>query len=761
VKEIGNPRAVDGTWSRHAWRLAALWVLVLAAYSNSFQAGLVFDSANVIAGDPRIREARARNAQLILSEEYWYGRAKSGLYRPITTLSYLINYATFGNGVRPAGYHWVNLALHSANVGLVYALGILIFEDTALAWALAALWGLHPLLTESVTNIVGRADLLAGCGVLSGLLCYVKSAAATGRRKAAWLAALAAAQTMALFSKESGAVLPGIMLLYDLTWPRLTKWRARWPGYAALALPFAVFLYLRGAAPTSMAIDFSENPLVSAGFWAARLTALKVIGKFLWLFLWPARLTADYSYNAIPVGWKLDWDDAAPLLAIACCLGAVAAAFRWKPNEGKLKHALPFFLLFFLVALAPVSNLIVLIGSIMAERFVYLPAVGLAGCLAVAIRALTGRLQWIAVGLLCLAFGARTYARNFDWRDELSLWTSAEKAYPASARPHNNLGNALARVPGRLQDAVAEYHAALRIKPDDPITHYNLGNALAKMPERLPDAIAEYRAALRSDPSYTDAHINLGNALVLQPGGLSDAAAEYETALRLEPGSAYAHYNLGNLFAGVPGKLADAIGEYRAALAVNPAMVEAHNHLGDALSQMPGRLPDAVAEYQAALRLEPGSAEAHYGLGNLLATVPGKLADAIAEYRAALAIDPGNAKVHSNLGSCLSQMPGRLPEAIAEYQAALRIEPGNAEAHYNLGNALAEMPGRTADAMAEFEAAIRSQPGFADAHFNLGKLLARTPGRIPDAIAEFEAAVRIAHDPEAQQMLNQLRAGRR
>ena len=522
MKQITKPREfdrqVERRWRRHVWGLAALWILVLAAYSNSFQAGLVFDSANVIAGDPRIREATAHNLGLIVSHGYWFKRETSGLYRPVTTLSYLVNYTAFGNGTKPAGYHWVNLALHSANVALVYALGVLIFEDAALALALAAVWGLHPLLTESVTNIVGRADLLAALGVLAGLLCYVKSAAAMGRRKAGWLAALAGAQALGLFSKESAALLPGIMLLYDLLWPKRTTWRARWPGYAALALPFALFFYLRGEVHTHMMVDFAENPLVSAEFWTARLTALKVIGKFIWLFLWPARLSADYSYNAIPLfGWRLDWDDALAILPVAAIL-----FLAWQvrsPANGKLKHAPPFFLAFFFIAIAPVSNLIVLIGSIMAERFVYLPAVGLAGCLVLAIRALAGRFQWIAMALLCLAFGARTYARNFDWRHELSLWTSAEKAYPAAARPHNNLGNALAQVPGRLPDAVAEYEAALRIKPDDAVFHYNLGNALAKMPDRLPGAIAEYRAALRSDPAYADAHINLEMCWCSSPGG--------------------------------------------------------------------------------------------------------------------------------------------------------------------------------------------------------------------------------------------------
>ncbi|MGA2723828.1 MAG: hypothetical protein ABSG79_15630, partial [Bryobacteraceae bacterium] len=169
--EDPSVQAAHPAWRRHAWRMLALWALVLAAYSNSFQAGLVFDSAVAISADTRIRAVTPENLRLILTEQYWHGSTAFGLYRPLTTFSYLLNYAVFGNGTHPAGYHWVNLALHGVNVSLVYLLGILVLGAPAPAFALAALWGVHPLLTESVTNIVGRADLLAAFGVLAGLLC--------------------------------------------------------------------------------------------------------------------------------------------------------------------------------------------------------------------------------------------------------------------------------------------------------------------------------------------------------------------------------------------------------------------------------------------------------------------------------------------------------------------------------------------------------------------------------------------------------------
>ena len=710
-----------------------LWALLGAAYSNSFQTALVFDGAKIVTQDSRIRAVTPENIRLIWSEEYWYKGAPSGLYRPLTTFSFLLNYAALGNGPNPAGYHWTNFVLHGINVTLVYALGILIFADPALALALAALWGLHPLLTDSVTNIAGRADLLAALGVLAALLCYMKSTAAQGRRRLAWLAAMVAAQAAGLLAKENAAVLPALMLVYDLAWPERATWRARAPAYAALALPFGLWLYLRSQVQTHMLIHFMENPLVSAGFLAARLTAIKVAGKLLWLFVWPARLSADYSYNAIRLfGWHVfEWEeDAKAVIALAVCLSAALLVLRWRHR----RKPLFFFLAFFFIALVPTANLVILIGSIMAERFAYLPSLGLAGCAVVALHMLAGRLPFkpaasaraasIGLAFVCLGLAARTYTRNLDWRDELSFWTSTANVSRGSARPHNNLGETLARMPGRLPDAIAEFEAALRILPDYADAHYNLGNALAQMPGRGPDAMGEYRRALRIEPDFAQAHINLGNLLAQIPGRGPDAIAQFEAALRGDPDLADAHYNLGTILALMPGREPDAAAQFQATLRIQPDSAKAHNNLGSVLAQMPGRQADAIAEYQAALRLQPGYAKAHYNLGNILSGIPGRQSDAIAEYRAALRIQPDYADAHNNLANIFLQMPGRGADAIAEYQAALRFQPDLAEAHANLGSAFAQMPGRMAEAIAEYEAALRITPD-AEVRRRLDRLLAR------------------------------------
>jgi len=655
----------------HIWRILALWALVAVAYSDSWRAGLIFDNTFIIVNDPRVHQASLHNAGEILTGDYWYTRSVSGLYRPLTSLTYLFNYAVLGNGPRPAGYHAINLSLHLINIALAYALGLLIFGEIDLAWALAALWGVHPVLTESVTNIVGRADLLAAFGVLAGLLCYVKSASASARARGAWLAALVAAQTVGLFSKESAAVLPAVLLLYDLTFGKAGKWRRRVPAYAVLILPFAAFFYMRGAAHTHLEISFLENPLAAAGFWTARLTAVKVIGKLAWLFLWPVRLSADYSYNAVPLfGWRFDAEDAKALVALAFGLAAALAAVRWRRS----RPTAAFFIAFFFVAIAPTANLLMPIGSIMAERFLYLGSIGLAGCAVAAFRLLDKRtsrqLLRGATVVVCLAFTARTYARNLDWRDEYHLWASAVKVSPAAARAHDNLG----------------------------ITLTNMG--------RVPEAIAEFETALRIFPGYADAHFNFGVALMKSPGRLSDAIAEFQTTLREEPGYVNAHTDLGMALTQIPGRLPEAIAELQEAARLRPDSAEAHDRLGKLLAQAPGRQGEAIAELQAATRLQPDSAEMHYNLATLLAQSPERYPEAIAEFREAVRANPDFAPAHNNLGSALGRIPGHETEAIAEYRAALRIQPDYADAHYNLGVALARQPGQLAAALEELETAL-------------------------------------------------------
>ena len=362
-----------------------LCVLTLLAYSNSFLAGMVLDNQGLLLKDPRIREATGANVASIFAHTYWWPTGEAGLYRPLTTLSYLFNYAILGGGEQAAGYHLVNLVLHIVNVLLVFAVGRRLLGQIGPAALLAGLWAVHPASTESVTNIIGRADLLAAMATLGGFLMYVKSTTAAGPRRMAWLVGLGVATAAGVESKESAVTILAVIALYELAWPGRRRWRDLLAGCVAAGIPIAGMLVQRatvlaGSAPAEF--PFTDNPMADAGFWTGRLTALKVMGQYLAQAVWPWRLATDYSYSQIPVGIGSVGDGlwvAAALLAGAGLVGL----WRWNRTA--------FFLAgFALIGFLPTSNLLFPIGTIRADRFLYLPV---AGVLGEPRRGTSGRLQ--------------------------------------------------------------------------------------------------------------------------------------------------------------------------------------------------------------------------------------------------------------------------------------------------------------------------------------------------------------------------------
>jgi tetratricopeptide (TPR) repeat protein len=424
-----------------------LVVLTLAAYANSFDSGFVLDNRGLLVSDPRVHAATAENIGLILDHTYWYPNGETGLYRPLATLSWLFNYAILGNREQPAGYHWINLLLHAGNVLVVFALARRLMRGLWPAFFIAAVWGVHPILTECVTNIAGRPDLLAAGAVLGGLLLYLKSAEAEGRRRMAWLAGLALVTAIGVFSKESAAVIPGAILLYELTFPRRVG-GAQLMGLLATLIPIAFMLVQRShvlAGTPPYTIPFTDNPIGGMDFVNGRLTALNVIARYFGLILWPQNLSADYSWSQIPLarGGPWDWIVA---IAVTAVIPATILLYRRFRHIYRIPAGLFFFWLG-LLWLAPVSNLLYPV-AIMAERYLYLPALGVVACLVPAIygiaeRARAARLAPVLLCLLIAALAARTWARNSDWKDDLSIAEASVRTSPGSYKTHDLLANAL------------------------------------------------------------------------------------------------------------------------------------------------------------------------------------------------------------------------------------------------------------------------------------------------------------------------------
>lgn len=485
------PAGTHGVAPRMARDLTLLLALVCVVYANAFHAGFTLDNDFFILGDERVHTVSVENLRRILSEDYAAPRFVTGVYRPLTTLSFLFNYSVLGGADDPVGYHAVNLLLHFGNVVLVYLLALALVAGAWNAFFVAALFAAHPIATEAVTNIVGRGDMLACGSVLAGTLLYLRSVDARGGRRVAWLAALAGVTMLGVFAKESAVAILGAMLAYDLVYRLRSRpadglatlgreaWRFFRTGYVALVPPFAALLLARAAVYRGVAVrttPFLENPLVAANLGTRLLTAAKVLGIYVARLVWPASLSCDYSYDAIPVvqtppATAGDWLAWVVLVALVAAIVGIVRQRRRNP-------ALAFFGLFALLTFLPISNVPLVIGTIMGERLAYLPSVGLAGCVVVGFDALARRRAATGAGtsapnvvrallaLLIVGYGVRTTIRNLDWKDTLPLFESATRAAPGSFKVHQLYARALAAAdPGltNLDRVVAEEERALAI----------------------------------------------------------------------------------------------------------------------------------------------------------------------------------------------------------------------------------------------------------------------------------------------------------
>ncbi len=684
ASSIFPARGSDSFFSHWGPSIAGGLIVVgaLAAYGNSLNGPFIFDDIWSIVQNPTIH--RLGTALAPPPNEGVGGR-------PFLNLTFALNYAI--SGTRVWSYHALNLAIHImaglALFGIVRRTLVRVGRGTLetlsertdgrdarpclLAFAIALVWTVHPLQTESVTYVSQRAESLMGLLYLLTLYAFIRGAESATPVPWLWLSIFAC--LLGAMTKEILVTAPVMVLLYDRTFAAGSfreAWRRRRPYYLGLACTWLLLSRLmtglnrRGA-------GFGAG----VSWWRYALTSCRSVVLYLKLAFWPHPLVIDYGTRLAENAAEI----APYAFVLAVVLADVAILLRRRPAAG-------FAGLWFFVILAPSSSVVPLPGQPMAEHRMYLPLAGVIVLSALGLQAWIGRRSQAVLVAVAVLFGWLTFERNKDYRSEIALWSDTVATRPDNERAHNGLGRALLDVPGRLPDAISEFEAALRIKPD-----------------------------------YAEAHFNLGTALSKTPGRLSDAAAEFEAALRIRPDYAEAHDSLGNLFAGVSGRLPDAVAQYEEALRINPDFAEAHNNLGDALAKNRGQLPNAIAEYEAALRIEPGYAEAHFNLGIALSEVPGRSQDAMAEYEAALRIEPDYAEAHNNLAIILAGMPGRMPEAVGQFEEALRIEPDYAEAHNNLGSVLAGMPGRLPEAIGHFEAALRIKPDYAAARSNLERAL--------------------------------------
>jgi tetratricopeptide (TPR) repeat protein len=332
-----------------------------------------------------------------------------------------------------------------------------------------------------------------------------------------------------------------------------------------------------------------------------------VAGRAVWFYAaslaWPFNLNFIYPRWTVDAGAWWQWLFPAGAVAVAAALWALRRRTR-----GPLSAYL-----FFAGSLFPALGIVNLYGarySWVWDHWQYLPDLGPLALAGLGLDACWQRapagLRWLGgwlVAALAALLGALTWSHCAMFTDNETLYLMTLERNPGSWMAHNNLGLAWSKVPGRLDDAVAQYQEALRLRPDIAETHTNLGRAWSAVPGKLDDAIAQYQEALRLDPKYPDAHFYLANALV-QKGRIPEAIGHFEDALRADPGLAEASNNLGMLLCRT-GRNEEGLERIEAAIRIDPDYVQAHYARGAALMQA-GRRDEAAAEFERVLQLRPG-----------------------------------------------------------------------------------------------------------------------------------------------------------
>ncbi len=582
----------------------------LLAYQNSFTGPFIYDDESSILTNPTIRHLWPIGN--VLSPPHGGGLTVEG--RPVINLSLAINYAL--GGTKVWGYHALNLIVHIlAGLTLYGVVRRTLLSPKlrdqfgagadGLALAVALLWTVHPLQTESVTYVIQRAEMIMGLFYLLTLYCFIR--AAESPRPGPWNGLCVAACALGMASKEVMATAPIIVLLYDrafLSGSFSEAWRRRWRLYLTLASTWILLGYLiLRAGSFGNAVTTAK----STGFtWWQYLAAQPgAILHYLRVSVWPYPLCFDYY------GWPAaqTWLNVGlPALAIILLLGVTAWALKRNSIYGFLGA-------WFFVILAPSSSVVPLDSPVYEHRL-YLPLAGIVVLAVMGIRALAGRRTLAVTVALTIGLVFLTWRRNLDYRSELSIWQDTVVKHPQNPRAHTNLGLALVHA-GRFQEAIGHYEQALRIKPDSSQARYDLEIALART-SKVEEAIRHYEQALQIKPDSAEAHKGLG--LVLAQAGRTEAAiGHFEQAVRLKPEDAGAYKDLAVALI-QRGRTQEAIDNWKRSLRLKPDDAEMQYSLGNALVAL-RRMPEAVEHFQQALRIKPDYVEALDNLAWLLATL--------------------------------------------------------------------------------------------------------------------------------------------
>ena len=696
-----------------------------------------------------------------------FGHSECSNWIPLTAWSFMLDHQFYG--LKPWGYHLTNVLLHAFNTVLVF---LVLRRMTGLrpdksveatapqagaTWrslVAAGLFGLHPLRVESVAWISERKDVLSLTFWMLTLWVYTRYAQCGTSDKRQWTRTEAVAPApflprvmrhaslcywlalvfffLGLMSKPMVVTLPCVLLLLDY-WP-WERWKQKsLRGLLVEKTPFfllsaivSVVTYVAQRNAGTMSTSLTG---LSLSFGARLENALVSYGRYLGKLFWPVDLCALYPY---PDRWPTQKILFAGLLVLGLSVLMFAMRRHW-----------PYLItgwLWYLGTLVPVLGLVSVGPQAMADRYIYIPSIGILIIVVWGACQMTSGWHYQSTGLgavggvLALVCIGLTRHQIGYWKDGISLWQRAVTVTEKNYEAHNWLGCSLS-MQKRYDEAIREFLEAARLNPGFAEPFNSLGHITSSL-GRVAEAVIYYQRALAVRPDYVAVHNSFGE-LLREEGRLDEAIDHFRKAVESEPNIAISQNNLGYALS-LKGRPDEALPHFQKAVDLEPDNEIIQYVFGSFLLQR-GRVDEAIVHFRSALKLQPDNAKIHNDLGRALLSKE-QPDEAIRELQTAARLRPDQAEAHSDLGYALLKQE-RLDEAIREFQEAVRLKPDLAEAHGGLGFVLSKL-GRFNEAIREFQEAVRLQPDLAEAHGNLGFVLTKQ-GHLDEAIHEFQEELKL------------------
>ncbi|XP_071198064.1 protein O-mannosyl-transferase TMTC4 isoform X1 [Salvelinus alpinus] len=693
----------------------AVALVALLCFINSYDGDFVFDDSEAIVNNKDLIPSTPLNN--IWRNDFWGSKLSSNnshkSYRPLTVLTFRLNYLMAG-GLHPVGFHVLNIGLHSLISALMIDMFSVLIGGLAYdgngnrlnhapkASLLAGLlFAAHPVHTESVAGIVGRADLLCALFFQLSFLTYCK--AFRGDRESEekfsihWIAVSLLLCAAAMLCKEQGITVLGVnaafdvllicnVNVYELSQRLFLRRKADDVServrtgllirLALLAMGGASLLYARWRIMGTGPPTFTEvdNPASFAENVFLRIVNYNYYYSLnAWVLLCPWWLCFDWSMGCVPlIKSAFDWRTAWLLLLWCFLIGLISQALC--SQDSQRRRTLTLGLVLLVVPFLPACNIFFRVGFVIAERVLYLSSAGYCLLLAYALGHCCGRwsrhkglLRASLLALLCV-YVARCALRSHQWRSEQSLFTSALSVCPLNAKVHYNVGKNLADR-GNTSAAIRYYREAVRLHPTYVHAMNNLGNILKERNE-LVEAEELLAKAVLIQPDFAAAWMNLGivqNSLKKY----KEAEQSYWNAIQFRKKYPDCYYNLGRLYADLNRHL-DALNAWRNATVLKPDHSLAWNNMVILLDNT-GNLAQAEAIGREALKLLPNDHTIMFSLANVLGKLQ-KYKESEGFFLQALRINPNAASCHGNL-AVLYHRWGKLELAKKHYELSLKLDP--------------------------------------------------------------------------------------